>query len=107
MGSLLASNSASDVLENAFSTVASTPHYMDRNGVRKAGDREGFRDLLKLAQMLDIARSIGLTSVEITTTPANVSSQKVILNNGGVLEYEGAAPETQGGDPHLVYRIHL
>ena len=38
----------------AFGTVASTPHYIDRNGVRKTGDREGFQDLLKLAQMLDI-----------------------------------------------------
>jgi trimethylamine--corrinoid protein Co-methyltransferase len=37
-----------------FGTVASTPHYMDRNGVRRTGDRDGFRDLLKLAQMLDI-----------------------------------------------------
>ena len=25
----------------------SAPHYIDRNGVRKAGDREGFRDLLQ------------------------------------------------------------
>jgi trimethylamine--corrinoid protein Co-methyltransferase len=37
-----------------FGTVASTPHYIDRNGLRRTGDREGFRDLLKLAQMLDI-----------------------------------------------------
>ncbi|MEI8238543.1 MAG: trimethylamine methyltransferase family protein [Actinomycetota bacterium] len=41
-----------------FGTVASTPHYMNRDGVRKAGDREGFRDLLKLAQMLDIIHYI-------------------------------------------------
>jgi trimethylamine--corrinoid protein Co-methyltransferase len=38
----------------AFGTVASTPHYIDRQGVRRTGDREGFRDLLRLAQMLDI-----------------------------------------------------
>jgi trimethylamine--corrinoid protein Co-methyltransferase len=37
-----------------FGTVASTPHYIDRNGVRRTGDREGFRDLLKLAQMLNV-----------------------------------------------------
>jgi trimethylamine--corrinoid protein Co-methyltransferase len=35
-------------------TVASTPHYVGLDGVRRAGDREGFRDLLKLAQMLDV-----------------------------------------------------
>ena len=37
-----------------FGTVASTPHYIDRNGVRRTGDRAGFRDLLRLAQQLDI-----------------------------------------------------
>jgi len=48
----------------AFATVASTPHYIDRNGVRKAGDREGFRDLLRLAQQLDIIHYIGGYPVE-------------------------------------------
>ncbi len=37
----------------AFGSVASAPHYIDRNGVRRAGDREGFRDLIKLAQTLN------------------------------------------------------
>lgn len=48
----------------AFGTVASAPHYIDRNGVRRAGDREGFRDLLKLAQMLDIVHHISGYPVE-------------------------------------------
>lgn len=56
----------------AFSTVASTPHYMDRNGVRKAGDREGFRDLLKLAQMLDIIHYVGGYPVEPIDLHASV-----------------------------------
>ena len=38
----------------AFGTVASAPNYVDRSGVRRIGDREGFQDLLKLAQMLDV-----------------------------------------------------
>ena len=42
----------------AFGSVASAPHYIDRNGVRKAGDREGFRDLLKLAHTLNIIHFI-------------------------------------------------
>jgi len=42
-----------------FATVASTPHYIDRNGIRRTGDREGFRDLLKLAQSLDVIHYIG------------------------------------------------
>ncbi len=47
-----------------FGTVASTPHFMDRNGVRRAGDREGFRDFLKLAQQLDIIHYIAGYPVE-------------------------------------------
>ena len=42
----------------AFGTVASAPHFIDRNGVRRTGDREGFQDLLKLAQMLNIIHFI-------------------------------------------------
>lgn len=38
----------------AFGTVASAPHFIDREGVRRTGTRDGFRDLLKLAQVLDI-----------------------------------------------------
>ncbi len=55
-----------------FATVASTPHYIDRNGVRKAGDREGFRDLLKLAQMLDVIHYIGGYPVEPIDLHASV-----------------------------------
>ena len=56
----------------AFATVASTPHYVDRSGVRKAGDREGFRDLLKLAQQLDIIHYIGGYPVEPIDLHASV-----------------------------------
>lgn len=89
-------------------TDALPPHVLGHIGyaVAEWEQRKGYATSA-LAQMLDIARSIGLTSVEITTTPDNVSSQKVILNNGGVLEYEGEAPEAQGGGPHLAYRIGL
>jgi trimethylamine---corrinoid protein Co-methyltransferase len=47
-----------------FGTVASAPHYIDRNGVRRTGDREGFRDLLKLAQMLNSIHYISGYPVE-------------------------------------------
>ena len=39
-------------------------HYIDRNGVRRTGDREGFRDLVKLAQMLNTIHYIGGYPVE-------------------------------------------
>lgn len=37
-----------------------------------------------LAQMLDLARTMGLPKVDITTDPDNIASQKVIVRNGGV-----------------------
>ncbi len=48
----------------AYGTVGSAPHYIDRNGVRRTGDREGFRDLLKLAQSLNTVHFIGGYPVE-------------------------------------------
>ncbi len=47
-----------------FGTVASAPHYIDRKGVRRTGDRQGFQDLLKLAQMLNIVHYVGGYPVE-------------------------------------------
>ena len=48
----------------ADGTVGSAPHYIDRAGQRRTGDREGFRDLLKLAQMLNTVHFIGGYPVE-------------------------------------------
>ncbi|CAB4362242.1 unannotated protein [freshwater metagenome] len=48
----------------AFGTVGSAPHYIDRNGVRRTGDREGFRDLIKLAYMLNTVHFVGGYPVE-------------------------------------------
>jgi trimethylamine--corrinoid protein Co-methyltransferase len=48
----------------AFGTVGSAPHYIGRDGVRRTGDREGFRDLLRLAQMLNTVHFIGGYPVE-------------------------------------------
>ncbi len=55
-----------------FATVASTPHYVDRHGVRRTGDREGFRDLLKLAQMLNSIHYIGGYPVEPVDLHASI-----------------------------------
>ncbi|TPW11159.1 MAG: trimethylamine methyltransferase [Acidimicrobiaceae bacterium] len=43
----------------AYGTVGSAPHYIDRDGVRRTGDRNAFRDLLKLAQSLNTVHFIG------------------------------------------------
>jgi trimethylamine--corrinoid protein Co-methyltransferase len=48
----------------AFGTVGSAPHYIDRSGARRAGDRAAFQELIKLAQMLDVIHYIAGYPVE-------------------------------------------
>ena len=48
----------------AYGTVASAPHFVGLDGIRRTGDRAGFRDLLKLAQMLNTIHFIGGYPVE-------------------------------------------
>jgi predicted acetyltransferase len=48
-----------------------------------------------------------LRYVEITTTPANVASQRVIEANGGVLHEEFTSAPALGATRHLRYRILL
>jgi trimethylamine---corrinoid protein Co-methyltransferase len=56
----------------AFGTVASAPNYIDRQGVRRIGDRQGFQDLLKLAQMLNIIHYIPGYPVEPVDVHASI-----------------------------------
>ena len=60
-----------------------------------------------LGLMLAVAREQGLTTVEITTDPPNLASQKVILGNGGVLleTFDKGAP--YGHVPGLRFSIVL
>ena len=60
-----------------------------------------------LRAMLPLARAEGLEYVEITTDPANVASQKVILANGGVLIEHFIKPAQFGSKPGLRFRILL
>ena len=53
---------------------------------------------LALRELLGHAKAEGLRYVEITTRPANVPSQRVILANRGVLHEEFTAPAALGGD---------
>lgn len=53
-------------------SVASAPHFIDRNGVRRTGDREGFQDLLKLAQMLNVINYVPGYPVEPVDLHASV-----------------------------------
>ncbi len=60
-----------------------------------------------LALLLPEAAREGLRYVEITTTPENVASQRVIESNGGVLMEEFTSVPALGGKRHLRYRIAL
>jgi predicted acetyltransferase len=60
-----------------------------------------------LGELLGQAKAEGLRYVEITTEPANLPSQRVILANGGVLEEEFTAVPALGGRRHLRYRVPL
>jgi predicted acetyltransferase len=60
-----------------------------------------------LALLLPEARDRGLEHVEITTSPQNIASQRVIVNNGGVLVEEFEKIAAHGGGPELRYRIWM
>lgn len=60
-----------------------------------------------LAQLLPVARSVGLPFVEITTDPENIASRRVILANGGVLVEHFIKPPQFGSKPGLRFRIPL
>lgn len=59
-----------------------------------------------LRQMLDVAREVGLRSVEITTDQGNTASIRVIQANGGRFVEEFVEPH-YGDDVRLRYRIDL
>jgi len=60
-----------------------------------------------LGLLLSEARERGLPHVEVTTSPDNVGSRKVILANNGVLLEEFEKLPSLGGGRELRYRIAL
>lgn len=60
-----------------------------------------------LGLLLPEARAEGLTYVELTVQPDNLSSRHVIESNGGVLLEEFVAPAAYGHKRALRYRIAL
>lgn len=60
-----------------------------------------------LAEILPVAREIGLGQVEISTDVDNIASQRVITANGGALIKEIDLPGTYGHTAGLLYIITL
>ena len=57
--------------------------------------------------MLTHAGAEGLRYVEITTTPDNLPSRRVIEANGGAFVEEFTGPASLGGGPEVRYRVSL
>lgn len=68
--------------------------------------RRGYATRALALILPEVARE-HLRYVEITTTPENVASQRVVESNGGVLIEEFTTLPALGGKPHLRYRIAL
>jgi predicted acetyltransferase len=68
--------------------------------------RRGYATRALAVILPEVARE-RLRYVEITTTPANVASQRVIEANGGVLHEEFTSAAALGATRHLRYRILL
>ena len=62
---------------------------------------------LALGLLLPDARAQGLPFVELTTEPANIASQRVIVANGGVLVERFTTPAALGATEILRFRIDL
>ena len=60
-----------------------------------------------LASILPLARAEGLPFVELTTDPANIPSQRVIISNGGEMVERFLKPAGHGGSESLRFRIRL
>ena len=56
----------------AFGTVASAPNFVGLDGIRRTGNRQGFQDLLKLAQMMNIIHFVSGYPVEPIDVHASV-----------------------------------
>ncbi|MDP9897955.1 GNAT family N-acetyltransferase [Variovorax ginsengisoli] len=68
--------------------------------------RRGYATQALRAMLLE-APSAGLSYVEITTSPDNIASQRVIEANGGVLVERFDKLASLGGTPELRFRIAL
>lgn len=89
-------------------TSALPPHVLGHIGYSVAPWAEGHGYATQaLGEMLVLARAEGLEHVELTTTPDNVASQRVIEKNGGVLVERFEKLAAYGGGETLRYRVSI
>jgi len=89
-------------------TEALPPHCLGHIGYAVVPWKQGRGyATLALHDVLREAQAEGLRYVELTTTPDNVASQRVIQANGGVLVEEFVTPPALGATRQLRYRVNL
>lgn len=89
-------------------TVELPPHVLGHIGYSIVPWKQGKGYATQaLRRMLPIAREHGLPYVDLMTRPDNVPSQRVIVNNDGVLLGEVISPPEDGSRPFLHWRITL
>ncbi|MHB1305403.1 MAG: GNAT family N-acetyltransferase [Acidiphilium sp.] len=89
-------------------TEALPPHVLGHIGYSIVPDRRNRGIATRaLALLLPEATAQGLRHVDLTTDPANIASQRVILANGGVLLGRFDKPSSHGGGVGLHWRIVL
>lgn len=89
-------------------TSALPPHVLGHVGYAVVPWKRGQGHATRaLALLLPEARSVGLAHLDLTTDPANVASQKVIIANGGVALGRVRTDAAYGGEEALLFRIVL
>jgi predicted acetyltransferase len=89
-------------------TAALPPHCLGHIGYTVVPWKQGRGyATLALGLLLPEARGEGLPFVELTTEPANIASQRVIVANGGVLVERFITPAALGATEVLRFRIDL
>ena len=92
--------------DNVRANAALPPHVLGHIGYAVVPWRQR-RGHATLALLLPLAREQGLRSIEVTTDPDNVPSQKVITANGGALVEHFNRGEVDGHKAGLRFRIDL
>ncbi len=88
--------------------AALPPHVLGHIGYAVVPWKSGLGHATRaLGLVLPLARAQGLASVEITTDPDNLVSQRVIVANGGVLLETFTKDAAYGGKPGLRFVIDL
>jgi predicted acetyltransferase len=89
-------------------SAALPPHVLGHVGYNIVPWKRRFGHATRaLALLLPEVRELGLPYIELSTDPANVASQKVILSCGGHLIERFRKPAAYGGKEGLRFRITL